>query len=289
MHRACRSFRYGLEPQTLALIPTMGALHEGHMSLIREARKHCDHVAATIFVNPLQFGPNEDFVKYPRSFDADCAALTSEGVDLLFAPPPEEMYPAGAEAQVEVPLIGARLDGTSRPGHFRGVTTVVTKLFHIVQQDKAFFGQKDTAQVAVLRVMVRDLNFDTEIFVCPTVREEDGLTLSSRNRYLNPSERQRALALSRSLRYLQHAVATGQHGARPLLDTLLQHLHSVDALRVDYAAIVDPQTLEPLDDVRSRSLVAIAAWVGDTRLIDNILLTPQTSQDAIDFFHRTIA
>lgn len=185
MRRACKAVRRSTGLQTLALVPTMGALHEGHLSLVHAARKRCDRVAVTIFVNPLQFGPSEDFAKYPRTFDDDCTMLEREGVDPVFAPTVEEMYPAGAETWVDVPSIGSRLDGGSRPGHFRGVATIVSKLFHIAQPDQAFFGQKDAAQVAVLRAMVRDLNFGVEIVVCPTVREEDGLALSSRNRYLS--------------------------------------------------------------------------------------------------------
>ncbi|WP_213807163.1 pantoate--beta-alanine ligase [Granulicella sp. dw_53] len=275
MRRLCKAIRCEAEHQTLALIPTMGALHEGHLSLIRAARKSPDRVAASIFVNPLQFGPNEDLSKYPRTFEEDCAMLEREGVDLLFTPTVEEMYPAGTQTWVDVPEIGGRLDGASRPGHFRGVATVVTKLFHIVQPDRAFFGQKDAAQVAILQAMVRDLNFDLEIVVCPTIRDEDGLALSSRNRYLTAEERKRALVLSRSLRKVERAVAEGQHAASPLYDLLLQELQTADGIRLDYAEIVDPQTLEPLNDVICGALVAVAAWVGTTRLIDNILITPR--------------
>jgi pantoate--beta-alanine ligase len=278
MRRVCKAVRRGAAAQTLGLVPTMGALHEGHLSLARAARKSCDCVAATIFVNPLQFGLNEDFSKYPRTFEEDCDLLAGEGVDLLFAPTPEEMYPSGAETWVDLPHIGGRLDGASRPGHFRGVATVVTKLFHIVQPDRAFFGQKDAAQVAVLRAMVRDLNFDEEIVVCPIVRDEDGLALSSRNRYLSSKEREQALALSRSLRKVEQAVAEGQHAAPLLRDVLLQELQAADGVRVDYAEIIDSQSLEPVSDVGSGVLIAVAAWVGSTRLIDNVLISAERAQ-----------
>lgn len=278
MRRASKSVRRGAAPETLGLVPTMGALHNGHLSLIRAAKQSCDHVAASIFVNPLQFGPAEDFARYPRSFERDCAMLAGEGVDLLFAPTPEKMYPARVETRVSVPHIGGRLDGGSRPDHFQGVATVVTKLFHIVQPDRAFFGQKDAAQVAVLRAMVRDLNFDLEIVVCPTVREADGLALSSRNSYLSATERQQALALSRSLRCVEEAVAGGQYAAAVLRDSLLRELRAAPGIRLEYAEIVDPQTLEAVSDAAAGALVAVAAWVGGTRLIDNVVLAPQAAQ-----------
>jgi pantoate--beta-alanine ligase len=279
MRRACKAVRRKSVPQVLGLVPTMGALHEGHISLVRAARNRCDSVAASIFVNPLQFGPNEDLSRYPRTFERDAALLSSEGVDLLFAPTPEEMYPPGMETWVDVPQAGGRLDGASRPGHFRGVATVVTKLFHIVQPDFAFFGQKDAAQVAVLRTMVRDLNFDLEIVICPTVRDADGLALSSRNVYLSPAERTQALALSRSLRDVEQAAAKGEHSAERLRGALLQELQAAEGIRVDYAEIVDAHTLEPLNDVASGALVAVAAWVGSTRLIDNVLLPAKQVQE----------
>ncbi|QEE31201.1 pantoate--beta-alanine ligase [Terriglobus albidus] len=255
---------------TIGLVPTMGALHEGHLSLVRAARARCTHVIATIFVNPLQFGPNEDFSRYPRTFERDAELLTSEGVDWLFAPSAEEMYPQGAQTTVDVPELGARLDGASRPGHFRGVATVVSKLFHITQPDLAFFGQKDAAQVAVLRRMVRDLNFPLEIVVCPTVREVDGLALSSRNRYLSEEERSRALVLSRALRKAEALAATGTPAT--LRDAMLSEFEGTDGVRVDYAAVVDPDTLLDVSDLSRGALLAVAAWVGSTRLIDNLLV-----------------
>ena len=267
------------EGRSIGLVPTMGALHEGHLSLVRAARAQCDAVVVSIFVNPTQFGPNEDFAKYPRTWDADCALLESEGVDLIFAPDASEMYPeidgAGASTFVEVEGVSDRLDGVSRPGHFRGVSTVVAKLFHIVAPNKAFFGQKDAAQVAVLRRMVRDLNFDLEMVVCPTVREGDGLALSSRNRYLSMEERIQALALSRALRRIAERVDQGVVEASALIGEARAVFAEEPAVRVDYCSIVDPNTLEDVADVRSGALAAVAAWVGMTRLIDNAVIQPR--------------
>jgi pantoate--beta-alanine ligase len=257
--------------ERLGLVPTMGALHEGHMSLVRAARARCSRVVASLFVNPTQFAPGEDFAKYPRTFEADCALLQGAGVDYVFAPTPEEMYPPNAETFVDVPKIGSRLDGASRPGHFRGVATVVAKLFNIVQPDRAFFGQKDAAQVAVLRAMVRDLNFDIDIVVCPTVRDDNGLALSSRNRYLSTEEHKVALKLSRSLRAASEAVNRGDASAASLQELLKQQL-SDPAIRVDYTSVVDALTLEPVDEARPGTLIAVAAFVGSTRLIDNVIV-----------------
>lgn len=257
---------------TLGFIPTMGALHAGHLSLVRAAKTACNRIAVSIFVNPTQFGPNEDYAKYPRTFEADCAALNREGVDLLFAPSAEEMYPAGASTFVDVEGVSDRLDGVSRPGHFRGVATVVAKLFHIIAPDKAFFGQKDAAQVAVLRKMVRDLNFPLELIVCPIVREPDGLAMSSRNRYLSPSERKQALVLTRALGEVEWLAASGATESTALIAAAQAVLASEPAVRIDYCKIVHPDTLEDLADTRHGALVAIAAFVGTTRLIDNTLL-----------------
>jgi pantoate--beta-alanine ligase len=258
---------------SIGLVPTMGALHDGHLSLIRVAKAACSAVVATIFVNPTQFAPSEDFAKYPRTFEADTALLEAEGVDILFAPDAAEMYPGGASTVVEVEGVSDRLDGASRPGHFRGVATIVAKLFNIVQPDKAFFGQKDAAQVAVLRRMVRDLNFNLELVVCPTVREPDGLAMSSRNRYLSLEERQQALVLSRALRHIEARVAAGVVDSAPLIDAGLAVLAEEPEIRLDYLRIVDPGTLEDLPDVNKGALVAIAAFVGPARLIDNVLIS----------------
>ena len=274
--QACATARAtAAKPATLGLVPTMGALHEGHLSLIRAAKKQCDIVVATIFVNPTQFGPNEDFSRYPRTFASDCALLEAEGVDILFAPTIEEIYPTGTSRTfIEVPGISDRLDGLSRPGHFRGVATVVAKLFNIVSPDYAYFGQKDAAQVAVLRAMVQDLNFPVNLIVCPTVRDADGLALSSRNQYLSPEERTQALALSRSLVTATTQATKGLHNAAQLKSVILQDLQSTPALKIDYVEIVDPTTLEPIADLQTGALIAIAAWIGKTRLIDNALLRP---------------
>jgi pantoate--beta-alanine ligase len=263
------------EGRSIGLVPTMGALHAGHISLVRAAREQCDAVVVSIFVNPAQFGPNEDFAKYPRTWDADCALLESEGVDLIFAPDAAEMYPEGASTFVDVEGVSDRLDGVSRPGHFRGVSTVVAKLFHIVDPDRAFFGQKDAAQVAVLRRMVRDLHFGLGLVVCPTVREVDGLALSSRNRYLSPEERRQALVLNRALRRVEERVAQGVLDAPTLIDDALSILGDEPNVQVDYYRIVDPATLEDVADVGKGALAAIAAIVGTTRLIDNLVIAPQ--------------
>jgi len=256
----------------LGFVPTMGALHEGHLSLVRAARAACDVVASSIFVNPTQFGPNEDLEKYPRSFERDRELLEREGVELLFAPTVEEMYPAGAITWVTVEGLSSKLDGRSRPGHFRGVTTVVAKLFHIVEPDAAFFGQKDAAQLAIIRRMVRDLNLPVEIVACPIVREPDGLAMSSRNAYLDPQQRQQALALHRSLEHVRRLVGAGELSAAKLVAAGCAEFAAESAVRVDYFEIVNPDTLDPVADVSDGALVAVAAFVGTTRLIDNILL-----------------
>jgi pantoate--beta-alanine ligase len=256
----------------LGLVPTMGALHEGHLSLVHAAREVCDAIAVSIFVNPTQFGPNEDFAKYPRTFEQDCALLEAEGVDLVFAPAVEEMYPAGASTFVNVEGVSERLDGASRPGHFRGVTTVVSKLFHVVGPHKAFFGQKDAAQVAVLRKMVRDLNFPLEMVVCPIMREPDGLAMSSRNRYLSVAERKQALVLRRSLLRVEELAAAGERSSQRLIDAAREVFASEPEVRIDYVSVVNPDTLEDIADTSNSALVAVAALVGTTRLIDNILI-----------------
>jgi pantoate--beta-alanine ligase len=266
------SARLRAEGRVLGLVPTMGALHEGHLSLVRAARAASNAVAVSIFVNPTQFGPNEDFSRYPRTFETDCAMLEREGVDLIFAPTVDEMYPAGASTFVVVEGVSDRLDGASRPGHFRGVTTVVSKLFHIVGPHKAFFGQKDAAQVAVLRKMVRDLNFPVQIVVCPIVREADGLALSSRNRYLSAKERQQALVLHRALQTVEDGAASCEKSSGKLIEAARNVFAQEPEVRVDYIAVVDPDTLEDVPDVRSGALVAVTAFVGATRLIDNVVL-----------------
>ncbi len=256
----------------LGFVPTMGALHEGHLSLVRAARASSDVVAASIFINPTQFGPNEDLAKYPRSFERDCEMLEREGVQLLFAPSVEEMYPAGAVTWVTVEGLSEKLDGRSRPGHFRGVATVVAKLFHAVEPDAAFFGQKDAAQVAIIRRMVRGLNLPVEIVVCPIVREADGLALSSRNAYLTSEQRRQALVLHHSLQRVQALADAGEKNAARLRSAGLEELARESFVRRDYFEVVDPDTLDPVEDVSRGALVAVAAYVGSTRLIDNLLL-----------------
>jgi pantoate--beta-alanine ligase len=258
--------------KSLGLVPTMGALHEGHLSLVRAAKAACDTVVVSIFVNPLQFGPHEDLAKYPRDYEGDCKRLEAEGVDCLFAPSVEEMYPDTPVTYIEVEGLSQRLCGGSRPGHFRGVATVVAKLFHIVEADRAFFGQKDAAQVAVLRRMVRDLNFRVEIVVCPIVRQPDGLAMSSRNAYLNPQERNSALQLYRSLTEVERRFAQGERNPTNLIDAGKHRLAQDPAVRLDYFSIVDPDTLAPVRTMTGKTLVAAAAFVGSTRLIDNIVL-----------------
>lgn len=270
MQQLSRELRTG--NKLLGFVPTMGALHEGHLSLVRRAQAECAAVAASIFVNPLQFGPTEDFARYPRTFDSDCEQLAAEGVAVLFAPTPAEMYPEGAATKIVVEGIADRLDGASRPGHFTGVATVVAKLFHIVQPDRAYFGQKDAAQLAVLRQMVRDLNFDLEIVGCPIVRDSDGLALSSRNKYLSPAERVQALVLRRTLLHIERSIAAGERQSDALIQQGTDMLREADGVKLDYLAAVDAQTLLPADRADPGTLIAVAAWVGQTRLIDNLLV-----------------
>jgi len=258
----------------LGFVPTMGALHAGHLSLVRAAKAGCDAVAVSIFVNPTQFGPNEDFAKYPRPFESDCAALDKEGVDIIFAPSVEEMYPKGETTWVTVEGLSEKLDGASRPGHFRGVTTIVSKLFHLIEPDIAFFGQKDAAQLAVIRRMVRDQNFPVEIVSCPIVREPDGLAMSSRNAYLSAEDRRRALVLNHSLREVEKEFRGGQIAAPRLRSAGRAVIAQEPQVRLDYFEIVDPDTLDPVDRISQPTLVAVAAYVGSTRLIDNTALTP---------------
>ncbi len=262
------------EGKLLGFVPTMGALHEGHLSLVRAAKAKCDVVAVSIFVNPLQFAPTEDLAKYPRTFDHDRDLLEKEVIDILFAPTPEEMYPAGAITYVTVEGLSEKLCGRSRPGHFRGVTTVVAKLFHIVEPDLAFFGQKDAAQATIIRRMVQDLNLPVEIVVCPIVREPDGLAMSSRNGYLGQQERKSARVLNRSLTEVKNRFDRGERSTANLIGAGKQVLTKEPGVRLDYFEIVDPATLDSMQQLATTALVAIAAFVGNTRLIDNVLLKP---------------
>jgi pantoate--beta-alanine ligase len=254
--------------KTVGLVPTMGALHEGHLSLVRMARAQCDLVVVSIFINPLQFGPHEDLAKYPRNFDRDRDLLEREGVEVIFAPTVEEMYPAGAITYVTVEALSDRLCGRSRPGHFRGVTTVVSKLFHIVEPDRAFFGQS-----VIIRRMVRDLDIPVQVVIGPIVREPDGLAMSSRNAYLDASQRLSALVLHRSLLAVQERFDRGERKVQALIEAGKQVFSEDPSVRLDYLEIVDPETLDPVDDLSQRALVAVAAFVGKARLIDNVVLS----------------
>jgi pantoate--beta-alanine ligase len=274
MKQAARDAR--VKERILGLIPTMGALHEGHLSLVREAQKRCSPVVVSIFVNPTQFGPNEDFKKYPRTFDADAATLENLCIDYIFAPPPEEIYPPGFRTAVTVEGLGDVLEGRVRPGHFRGVTTVVLKLFEIAQPRFAFFGRKDAQQARIIRQMAADLNLDAEMVVCPIVREADGLALSSRNAYLKGAERQSATALYRSLDAVRCEVAKGERDAARLIGAMCRLLDAEPGVAVDYAEIVDADTFERVVSLRKTCYVLVAARVGATRLIDNALIEQES-------------
>lgn len=258
--------------RTLALVPTMGALHEGHLSLVRRARDLCDAVAVSIFVNPLQFGPGEDFERYPRSFEADLAACRAEGVALVFAPAPDVVYPESPTVRVDAGPMGEVLEGVSRPGHFTGVLTVVAKLFNLLRPDVAVFGEKDAQQLALIRRMVRDLDVPVRVLAGPTVRESDGLAVSSRNVYLSAEERRHALALSRALR--AGAAAAGEGGPDAVRRTAHAVLAAEPGIELDYLALVAPETFaEVPPDHRGPAVLAVAAEVGRTRLIDNVSVT----------------
>ena len=260
--------------RTIGVVPTMGYLHEGHLTLMRQARAEQGFVIATLFVNPLQFGPTEDYAVYPRDLARDSKLAATTGIDVLFAPTVDEMYPAGNGKTltfVDVEKITATLCGASRPGHFRGVATVVTKLFNITEADVAYFGQKDAQQVTVIRQMVRDLNMNVRVVAVPIVREADGLALSSRNQYLSPAERQAALVLSKSLRLAKTMLAGGNREASAILAAVTDCIAQEPLAAVDYIAMVDPQTLQPLTQISGSALVALAVRFGKTRLIDNLL------------------
>jgi pantoate--beta-alanine ligase len=254
------------------LVPTMGALHEGHLSLVRRARTECAPLVVSIFVNPSQFGPTEDFQKYPRKFEADRAALEELGVDYLFAPPVEQMYPKGFRTSVLVEGLSERLEGRSRPNHFRGVSTVVLKLFEIAQPRLAYFGRKDAQQARIIRQMTADLNLDPEIVVCPIVREPDGLALSSRNAYLDARERQVATALYRALDAVRRAIEAGERNVALLVDALRSVVDAEPCVALDYAEIVDADSFEPVSGLHGACCALVAARVGTTRLIDNALI-----------------
>lgn len=266
-----RSARRFLD-EPVGFVPTMGFLHEGHLALVRRAREECAAVIVSIFVNPTQFGPNEDLEKYPRDLERDIRLLDEVGAHLLWAPTPEVMYPPGYQTWVEVQDLTRRLEGAVRPGHFRGVTTVVAKLFNAVQPQKAYFGQKDAQQAAVIRRMTHDLNFPIEIVVCPTVREADGLAMSSRNTYLNPQERQAATVLYRALNAARNAYEAGERNAAALRRIMSETIRSEPLAQEQYVSCADFETLEELERVDGKALLSMAVFVGKTRLIDNLVL-----------------
>ena len=261
-------------PQHIGLVPTMGALHAGHLSLVQAARQQCDCVIVTIFVNPTQFAPNEDLAEYPRTLEDDLLQLQDLNVDLVFAPTEEEIYPDGPSTPVAPPAIAAPWEGVHRPHHFAGVVTVVDKLFNIIPADVAFFGQKDYQQAMVIEQLVRDTNVSIDIELCPIVRDQDGLALSSRNRYLDTRQRQQATTLSACLKLAQQRVEEGERSTRILVDSIQEQLQEHGIHQVDYVAIVDPTTLVELEQVKEPAMLLMAAHVGDVRLIDNCCLTP---------------
>jgi pantoate--beta-alanine ligase len=273
MKQVARQARMG--ERILGLVPTMGALHEGHFSLIREAKRQCSPVVVSIFVNPTQFGPSDDFKKYPRPLEGDHAALEEMAVDYLFVPSVEEMYPKGFQTAVVVEGLSERVEGRARPGHFRGVATVVLKLFEIVEPHFAFFGRKDAQQARIIRRMTRDLDLDVSIAVCPIVRDPDGLAISSRNVYLKPHERKAATALYRSLDAVRREISAGERDVARLLHSLRAVIGAEGNVRLDYAEIVDADTFEPAMSLRGDCYVVLAAFLGNTRLIDNAMIEEQ--------------
>lgn len=262
-----------LEGRRIAVVPTMGYLHEGHLSLVRLARKHADRVIVTIFVNPTQFGPNEDFSKYPRDMDRDVKLVNSAGADCIYAPEAQEMYPEGSQTAVRVTKLTEHLCGISRPTHFEGVTTVVAKLFNATKPHVAVFGEKDFQQLQVIRRMVRDLDVDVDIIGAPIVREPDGLAMSSRNKYLSAEQRKAALVLSRSLQEVRDRCARGEHDALKLGQYIWQAISAEPLAKIDYIKICDLETLEDITRIRRDAVAALAVFFGTTRLIDNIILS----------------
>ncbi|WP_041083677.1 pantoate--beta-alanine ligase [Thermotoga profunda] len=258
--------------KTIGFVPTMGYLHQGHLSLVKRSKAENDITVVSIFVNPTQFGPNEDYTSYPRDLKRDLSMIEKEGVDFVFVPEVEEMYPKGYSTYVNEESLSKYLCGKSRPGHFRGVCTVVTKLFNIVKPHRAYFGQKDAQQFRIIRRMVRDLNMDVEVIECPIVREPDGLAMSSRNVYLSTQEREQAVALNKSLKMAESLYRSGEKSASRIIEKILDYLSSFDKLKVDYVEIVDEESLEPVSQINKKVIVALAVWVGKARLIDNIIL-----------------
>ena len=266
------------EGKTIGFVPTMGALHEGHFSLIRAARQETDFLVTSIFVNPTQFAPSEDFAQYPRDLEGDLKKAEEIGVDLVFAPSADKMYPQGFATYVWQERLTERMCGLSRPGFFRGVATVVTKLFNIVGPCVAYFGQKDYQQSVVVRRMVRDLNMEVEIRVLPTVRQSDGLAMSSRNKHLSESERQEALCLYQALKEAEALVAAGERKSEKIIEKMREIVAGAPSARIDYMVVVDPENLEDIETIEGEVLVALAVWIGKTRLIDNMLISPEKSE-----------
>ncbi len=257
---------------TVGFVPTMGYLHEGHLTLVRQAKAETNIVVVSIFVNPTQFGRGEDLARYPRDPERDLAMLEKEEVDLVFMPPVEEMYPAGFNSWVEVEKVTERLEGAVRPGHFKGVATVVAKLFNIVQPTRAYFGQKDAQQALVIKIIVADLNMNLEVVIAPTVREPDGLAMSSRNTFLNPEERQAALVLWKSLNLAQQLWSKGERNAERVRQQMIAFIQKEPLAQIDYVSIANPKTLEELMEIDRPALVSLAVRIGKTRLIDNMIL-----------------
>lgn len=259
----------GKKGLSIGLVPTMGFLHAGHLSLIERAKRENDLVVVSVFVNPIQFCPGEDFEKYPRDMDHDAKECEKAGADVVFAPETEEMYPVQNLAYVDISKLGDGLCGARRPGHFRGVCTVVSKLFNIVSPDRAYFGEKDAQQLAVIKRMVIDLNFKTQIVACPIVRDQDGLAISSRNVYLSPEERTAALVISKSLRRARESMLNGERDAAKIRKAIIDEISSEPLARIDYVEVVDAETLEPVSEIKGSVLTAAAVYIGATRLIDN--------------------
>jgi pantoate--beta-alanine ligase len=258
--------------KTIGFVPTMGYFHEGHLNLMRAARKQCDLVVVSIYVNPTQFGPNEDFNKYPRDLDRDCNLAEGVGVDTVFVPSDKEMYPEGYKTYVQIELISDKLCGKSRSGHFRGVATIVTKFLNIVQPDILYLGQKDAQQAILLRKMVNDLNINTKVVIVSTTRELDGLAMSSRNKFLSPEERQQATVLNQSLHLAESMISSGEKDSEKIINTMQELIRKKPSVKIDYIAIVDPEILEDVQIIDKQILIALAVFIGKTRLIDNILI-----------------
>lgn len=267
-----RAIRWQNPAATWGFVPTMGFLHEGHLSLVRQARRENERVAVSIYVNPTQFAPTEDLSSYPRDLERDLDLLRAEGVDLAFTPTDEVMYPADFQTAVTLSQVTQPLEGASRPTHFAGVAVIVAKLFNIIQPTRAYFGQKDAQQTVVLRQMVRDLNFNLDMVICPIVREPDGLAMSSRNKYLNPAERKAALVLNQALKLAQTAFADGERDANQLRRIMTDHINAEPLARLDYVSAADPVTLVELEQIEGKTLFSMAVFIGQTRLIDNLIV-----------------